>query len=187
ILRKSGNEAVLEQARRMEQELADTGIRVFLDDREQHRPGWKFNEYEVQGVPIRLALGPRDLENGVVELARRDTGEKQSVALDDLTTTIRETLDAIQQGLFDRALAFRQEQTRIADDYATFKSLIEEGGFVLMHWDGTAETETQIKEETKATIRCIPFGGQFDGTDEPGTDPVSGQPSEGRVVFARAY
>ena len=187
ILRKSGNEAVLEQARRVEQELNEAGIRVFLDDREQHRPGWKFNEYEVQGVPIRLALGPRDLENGVVELARRDTGEKQSVPLSDLTATIRETLDAIQQGLFDRALAFRQEQTRIAEDYDAFKDLIEEGGFVLMHWDGTAETEAQIKEETKATIRCIPFAGQFDGTDEPGTDLVSGQPSEGRVVFARAY
>ena len=170
------------------QTLKDAGIRVLLDDREHYRPGWKFTEYEVQGVPVRLALGPRDIGNGVIELVRRDTGEKESVAIADLSQTLNETLDAIQQRLFDRAKAFRQAQTNAADDYDTFKQLIEdEGGFVLMHWDGTAETEARIKEETKATIRCLPFPGQFDGTEEPGTDPVSGQPSKGRVVFARAY
>ena len=188
ILRKEGSEAVLEAARKIEQVLADAGIRVFLDDRDQYRPGWKFTEYEVQGVPIRLALGPRDIENGVVELVRRDSGEKQSVPLDGLAETIRETLDAVQQGLFSRAKAFREAHTNTADDYETFQRLIEEeGGFVLMHWDGTAKTEARIKEETKATIRCLPFPGQFEGTEEPGVDPVSGQPSKGRVVFARAY
>ena len=188
ILRKDGNEAVLEAAREIEQMLKDAGIRVFLDDREQYRPGWKFTEYEVQGVPIRLALGPRDLENGVVELVRRDSGEKQSVATEGLAETIRKTLDAVQQGLFDRAKAFREAHTNAADDYETFQRIIEEeGGFVLMHWDGTAETEARIKEETKATIRCLPFPGQFESTEEPGVDPVSGQPSQGRVVFASAY
>ena len=188
ILRKEGNEAVLEAARKIEQTLKDAGIRVHLDDREQYRPGWKFTEYEVQGVPIRLALGPRDLESGVVELVRRDSGEKQSVPMDGLAETIRKTLDAVQQGLFDRAKAFREAHTNTADDYETFRRVIkEEGGFVLMHWDGTAETESRIKEETKATIRCLPFPGQFEGTEEPGVDPVSGQPSKGRVVFARAY
>lgn len=188
ILRKDGSEPVLEAARAVRQELTDAGIRVFLDDRDQYRPGWKFTEYEVQGIPVRLAIGPRDVENGVVELVRRDLGDKQSVPMESLAETIRETLDSVQQGLFDSAKAFRETHTHTADDYESFKRLIEEeGGFVLMHWDGTAETETSIKEETKATIRCIPFPGQFEGTDESGVDPISGQPSKGRVVFARAY
>ncbi len=188
ILRKDGSEPVLEAARAVRQELTDAGIRVFLDDRDQYRPGWKFTEYEVQGIPVRLAIGPRDVENGVVELVRRDLGDKQSVPMESLAETIRETLDSVQQGLFDSAKAFRETHTHTADDYESFKRLIEEeGGFVLMHWDGTAETETRIKEETKATIRCIPFPGQFEGTDESGVDPISGQPSKGRVVFARAY
>lgn len=188
IMRKEGNEPVLEAAEKIRAELTDAGIRVVLDDRDQYRPGWKFNEYEVQGVPIRLAIGPRDLENGVVELARRDTSEKSSVSLDGLAAAVRGTLDAIQANLFERAKAHRDSTTQRADDYESFKRFIEnDGGFVLMHWDGTPETEAKIKEETKATIRCIPFDGQFDGTGEPGTDPVSGKPSEGLVVFARAY
>ncbi len=187
ILRKEGNEAVLEAGRRMAEALRAAGLRVVFDERDQYRPGWKFAEYEAQGVPVRLAVGPRDLENGVVELARRDTGETQSVLLDGLADTVRETLDAVQRGLFDRARAFREAHTHVVDSYDAFKAQIEEGGFVLMHWDGTAETEATIKEETKATIRCIPFPGQLDGTAEAGTDPVSGRPSEGRVVFARAY
>ncbi len=188
ITRKDGNEVILEAAEKVRKELADAGIRVFLDDREQHRPGWKFNEYEVQGVPIRLAIGPRDIENNVVELARRDTGEKESVSMDGLAASILDILDNIQQGLFDRAMAFRQTHTSTADDYESFQAFIEEkGGFVLMHWDGTPETEERIKEETKATIRCIPLVGQFEGTEEPGVDPVSGKPSKGRVVFARSY
>ncbi|MDX1439034.1 MAG: proline--tRNA ligase [Rubricoccaceae bacterium] len=188
IMRKEGNEAILQATEKIRKELADAGLRVLLDDRDQYRPGWKFNEYEVQGVPIRLALGARDIDKGVVELARRDTGQKSSVSLDKLKETIKETLDAIQQNLFDTAKAYRDRITRPVDDYDTFKqSIEEEGGFVLMHWDGTAETEEKIKEETKATIRCIPLPGQFEDSDKPGTDPVSGKPSKGRVVFARAY
>ncbi len=181
-------EAVLETARQIARDLVHAGIRVFLDDSDQHRPGWKFAEYEVQGVPLRLAIGPRDIENGVVELARRDTGEKESVAMEGLAQVISATLSEIQRGLYDRAKAFREASTRTADDYPAFQRLIEEeGGFVLMHWDGTAETEERIKTQTMATIRCIPLPGQFEGTDEPGVDPVSGKPSEGRVVFAKSY
>jgi len=180
-------EAVLEAAGRIERDLAAAGLRVHLDAREQYRPGWKFNEYEVQGVPLRLALGPRDLADGVVELARRDTGEKERVGLDGLAETLRRRLDAVQQALYDRALAFRRANTHVVNDYGRFQEQIEAGGFVLMHWDGTAETEARVKEETKATVRCIPFPGQLEGTEEAGTDPVSGQPAERRVVYARAY
>ncbi|HYE95331.1 MAG TPA: proline--tRNA ligase [Rubricoccaceae bacterium] len=180
--------AVLDAAARIEQELKQKDVRVVLDAREQYRPGWKFTEYEVQGVPLRLALGPRDVQNGTVELARRDTSEKRSVAREGLAATITAELDAIQQALFDRARAFRDAHTHRVDSYDAFKEALEgEGGFVLMHWDGTAETEARIKEETKATIRCLPFAGQFEGLDEPGTDPVSGQPAPGRALFARAY
>ena len=182
--------AVMEKAWQIENELKEVGVRVVLDDREQYRPGWKFNEYEVQGIPLRLALGPRDLQNSVVEMARRDTREKASVSLDTLADTVAETLDAVQRTLFEKALAFRQAHTHVVDSYDAFKDQIEsDGGFFLMHWDGTPETEAQVKEETKATIRCVPFPGQFEAADTsaPGTDPVSGKPSAGRVVYARAY
>ena len=177
-------QVVLAAAAEIEKELKAAGIRIFVDDRDGFRPGWKFNEYEVQGVPIRLALGPRDVANGTVEVARRDTGEKQSMSREGLADSIAELLESVQQGLFDSALAHREENTRSTDSYDEFKQILDEkGGFVSMHWDGTAETELRIKEETKATIRCIPL----EGYEEDGVDPVSGQPSKSRVLFARAY
>ncbi len=176
--------AVLEAVDQLKHQLLDAGISVKVDASEAHRPGWKFHEYEVQGVPVRVVLGPRDLKDGVCEMARRDTGEKISIPLETAASTIGETLGTIQQNLFDRALAFREARTTKVDDYDAFKAALDEpGGFVLAHWDGTAETEARIKEETKATIRCIPITQEA----EAGTDLVSGQPSKGRVVFARAY
>jgi prolyl-tRNA synthetase len=179
--------AVVEAADRMTRELRDAGVRAHLDAREQYRPGWKFTEYEVQGVPLRIAVGPRDLQNGVAELTRRDTSAKRSVPQAGLAATVRAELDDLQRALFERARQLREANTRAVDDYDEFRERIEAGGFFLMHWDGTAETEARVKDETKATIRCLPFPGQVPGSDEPGTDPVSGKPSEGRVVYARAY
>lgn len=183
------NEAVLDAAEEMRDSLTRAGYRVVLDDRDQYRPGWKFAQYEVEGVPVRLAVGPRDVKNGTAEMARRDTGEKKSVSAREIVPAIREALHDIQKALYDRAYAFRRDHTQIADSYDAFKAQIEEGGFVLMHWDGTAETEAKVKDETKATIRCVPFPGQFPGIDTAaaGTDPVSGQPSAQLVVYARAY
>ena len=190
ITRKNGdNTAVLEAAADMRDSLTKAGYRVVLDDRDQYRPGWKFAQYEVEGVPVRLAVGPRDVANGAAEMARRDTGEKASVSQREIVPAVREALHDVQKTLYDRAYAMRRDMTTVADSYDAFKGQIEDGGFVLMHWDGTAETEARIKDETKATIRCVPFPGQFPGTatDEAGTDPVSGEPSAGLVVFARAY
>ena len=186
---KGDNSAVLDAARQMRDALLADGVRVVLDDRDQYRPGWKFAQYEVEGVPVRLAVGPRDVENGTAEMARRDSGDKETVGQREITGHVRRALHGVQQGLYDRALAFRKEHTHAVDSYDDFKAQIEDGGFVLMHWDGTAETEARVKEETKATIRCVPFPDQFPGvdTEAPGTDPVSGAPSAGRVVFARAY
>ena len=184
IVRKDGSAEVLEAGDRLTKTLKDAGIAVKFDTREGYRPGWKFSEYEVQGIPIRLAIGPRDVENGVVEMARRDTFEKKSVPQSGLAEHIISTLDDIQQNLFDRAVAFRTEHTTHVDSYESFKEVLEEkGGFVLAHWDGSEETELQIKNDTKATIRCIPF----DREGEEGQDMVSGKPSKGRVYFARAY
>lgn len=184
IVRKDGSAEVLEAGDRLAAELKAAGISVKFDKREGYRPGWKFAEYEVQGVPVRLAIGPRDVENGMVEMARRDTFEKVSVPQEGLVDRIRNTLDAIQQNLFDRAVAFRAENTTRVDSYDDFKSVIEgKGGFVLAHWDGSDETEAQIKNDTKATIRCIPF----DQDEETGVDMISGKPSKGRVYFARSY
>ena len=178
---------VLEAARRIAAELSDAGIRVHLDDRDQYRPGYKFAEAEVQGIPVRLALGGRDLENGTVELARRDLREKETVPQAGLVARLREALDAVQTGLYDRALAFREANTHHVESYDAMKEALDAGGFVVAPWDGSAETEARVKDETKATIRCVPFPGQIDGTEEPGTDPVSGQPAPSRVVYARSY
>ncbi|MFT5144592.1 MAG: prolyl-tRNA synthetase [Rhodothermales bacterium] len=176
--------AVLEAASVIEASLRDAGVRVYLDDREGHRPGWKFNEYEVQGVPVRLAIGPRDVAAGTVEMARRDDRSKSSVPIEGLAGHVVSTLEAIQTGLFERALAFRAANTTSVDTYDEFKAVLDgPGGFVLMHWDGTAETEARVKAETKATIRCVPLG----GVSEPGVDPVSEGGSERRVYWARAY
>lgn len=185
ITRKNGdNEAVLQTAQSLLARLHAEGIRAHVDDREGYRPGWKFNEHEVQGVPVRLAIGPRDVESGTVEVARRDTGEKQSVPREAIGPHVRRLMGEIQQNLYDRALAFREAHTTRVDTYDAFQRVLDEkGGFVLAHWDGSDETEARIKEETKATIRCIPL----DAPEEAGTDLLTGEPSSRRVLFARAY
>ncbi len=159
------------------------GITVKYDDNDAKKPGWKFAEYELKGVPVRLAMGARDLENGTVEVARRDTLTKETVSVEGIENYIAELLKAIQANIFQKALDFRASQTREVNSYDEFKQEIEKGGFLLCHWDGTPETEERIKAETKATIRCIPF----DGDKTPGVCMVTGKPSAQRVVFARAY
>ena len=173
-----------EKVKKISAELRALGIRVKYDNDDQKRPGWKFAEYEAKGVPVRLAIGPRDLANGVVELARRDTKEKNSVALEGLSAHIDQLLKDIQTNLLEKAKAYRAEKTQKVDSYEEFKTKLEkDGGFFLAHWDGTAETEEKIKQETKATIRCIPL----DREEETGVCMVTGKPSAGRVVFAKAY
>ncbi|MCE3294548.1 MAG: proline--tRNA ligase [Crocinitomicaceae bacterium] len=175
---------ITEKANEIRQKLNALGISVKFDNDDNRRPGWKFAEYEVKGVPVRLAIGPRDLAENKVELARRDTKEKSVVSLDGLDTYIQKLLDEIQQNLYDRALKFREENMRKVDTYEDFKQQLEEkSGFFLVHWDGTAETEARIKEETQATIRCIPL----DAPDEEGKCMVTGKPSKKRVVIAKAY
>jgi prolyl-tRNA synthetase len=175
---------VLESADAIRADLTDAGVRVKLDDRDGYRPGWKFTEHEVQGVPLRLAVGPRDVQNGTVELVRRDTSSKQTVVRNGLRDGVPQLLDEIQRALFERARVFREENTMAVDDYAAFREVIEgRGGFVYAHWDGSAETEAKIKEDTKATIRCIPM----DDDNVPGVDMITGEPSSRRVLFARAY
>ncbi|WP_020605673.1 proline--tRNA ligase [Spirosoma spitsbergense] len=164
-------------------ELKKAGVLVKYDDSDANKPGWKFAEYELRGVPVRLAMGGRDLENGTVEIARRDLKTKETVPFDGLTERIVALLDDIQRTIYEKARAFRQENTFRVDTFEQFQEQIEKGGFILAHWDGTSETEETIKEMTKATIRCIPF----DQEPEEGTDVYSGKPSKGRVVFARAY
>ncbi len=165
-------------------DLKKLGISVKYDDRDTQRPGFKFAEYEMKGVPVRVAIGGRDLENGTVEIARRDTGEKQTVGQVGLDTYINDLLSDIQQNIYQKALNFREENTRKADTYEEFKKLLDEApGFISAHWDGTPETEQKIKEETKATIRCIPLNNQA----EEGKCILTGKPSVQRVLFARAY
>ncbi|WP_419241901.1 proline--tRNA ligase [Cardinium endosymbiont of Nabis limbatus] len=160
------------------------GVRVQLDDRATRKPGYKFAEYEQKGVPIRIALGPNDLQNKTVELARRDTKEKVTIPMDHLTQQVTDWLEAIQTHIYQRALSVHQARTLLVDDYPTFKKLVAgTGGFLMAHWDGTTETEEKIKAETKATIRCIPL----DDNEEPGYCIYSGKPSKRRVVFAQAY
>ena len=164
--------------------LKSQAISVKLDDRDGRKPGYKFAEYEQKGIPIRIALGPKDLDHETVELARRDTKEKITISVDGLVDQVRAWLIAIQENIYQRALALQQQHTILVDDYATFKSLIaNKGGFLLAHWDGTIATEAKIKAETKATIRCIPL----DGVEEQGNCIYSGQPSSRRVIFAQAY
>ena len=166
------------------QELKLSGIRVKYDDNENNRPGWKFAEYEMKGVPVRLAVGARDLENNVVEVARRDTKQKETVALDDVVSYIRSLLEQIQKNLFEKAFQFRSSLTTEANTWEEFEQLLDnKGGFISAHWDGTPETEEAIKEKTKATIRCIPLNNKA----EEGSCIFTGKPSKERVLFARAY
>jgi prolyl-tRNA synthetase len=175
---------ISEKANEIKRKLEAKGISVKYDDRDSFKPGWKFNEYEFKGVPVRIAIGPRDIENGTVEVARRDTLEKEVYQITDIENKIENLLDAIQNNLFTKALSFRQNNTRKADTWEEFNRILDqEGGFILAHWDGTPETEEAIKEKTKATIRCIPF----DAPEEEGKCIFSGKPSKRRVVFARSY
>ncbi|WP_423128143.1 proline--tRNA ligase [Gaoshiqia sp. Z1-71] len=160
------------------------GISVKYDNLDTKKPGWKFAEYELKGVPVRLALGPRDLENGTVEVARRDTLTKETASLENIDQFVSELLENIQKNIYSKAYDFRAENTTKVDTYEEFKEVLNtKGGFILAHWDGDAETEQKIKEETKATIRCIPFSGE----KEEGVCMYSGKPSSQRVIFALAY
>ncbi len=164
--------------------LKTLGIRVKYDNSDNSRPGWKFAQYELQGIPVRIALGLRDMENKVVEVARRDTKEKNSMPMDGLEENIVKLLDEIQQNMYNKALDFRNEKTTNADNWDDFVKLLDgKGGFIEAHWDGTAETEEKIKDQTKATIRCIPMNNK----PEAGACILSGKPSTQRVLFARAY
>ncbi len=171
-------------ANKMKKLMEAKGISVKYDNRDNQRPGWKFAEYELKGVPIRIAIGGRDLENGTVEVARRDTMEKETLLQADIENKIEHLLEQIQDNLYQKALAMREAKTYNADSYDEFKKILEETpGFVMAHWDGTSETEQKIKEETKATIRCIPLNNK----KEEGKCIYSGKPSQQRVVFAKAY
>lgn len=164
--------------------LKQRGISVKLDNNDTKKPGWKFAEYELKGVPVRLAMGARDLANNTIEVARRDTLTKETLSLDNnIEEAILGLLKDIEANIFRKAAAYREANTRTVDSYEEFKQEIEKGGFILAHWDGTPETEARIKEETKATIRCIPL----DRDETPGVCMVTGKPSTGRVLFARAY
>lgn len=175
--------AITEQAEKIMNLLKKAGISVKYDDDDTKKPGWKFAEYELRGVPVRLAIGARDLENNTVEVARRDTLTKTTVSADNIEIYVSELLAEIQKNIYQKAFDFRTSVTREVNSYEEFKVEIEKGGFLLCHWDGTPETEEKIKEETKATIRCIPL----EGDQTPGVCMVTGKPSKQRVIFARAY
>ena len=164
-------------------ELQAAGVSVKLDDSDNKRPGFKFADYELKGVPVRLAMGARDLENNTIELMRRDTLEKENVSFDNIAQHVTELLADIQNNLFEKARRYRDAHIYECDNYDEFKTKVKDGGFFLCHWDGTAETEAKIKEETQATIRCIPFG--YEQTE--GVDMVSGKPAKYRVIIARSY
>jgi prolyl-tRNA synthetase len=175
---------VKEAGDKIKEELRDYGISVKFDDRDTHKPGWKFAEYELKGVPVRVALGARDLENGTVEVARRDTLEKQTYPQEGIAKVIKDLLKDIQENIYNKALNYREEHTFKADTMEEFKDILNnKGGFVLAHWDGTTETELKIKEMTKATIRCIPV----DNPLEDGKCILTGAPSTQRVLFAKSY
>ena len=168
----------------IKKKLEDKGILVKYDNRDTHKPGFKFAEYELKGVPVRIAIGPRDIENNTLEVARRDTFEKEVKSQDGIENYIDDLLNQIQDNIYNKALKFREENTHKVDSYEEFKDIIEnKGGFVLAHWDGTTETEQKIKNETKATIRCIPF----DSPEEDGKCILTGKPSKKRALFAKAY
>jgi prolyl-tRNA synthetase len=175
---------VSDVAKEVMKELRAKGIRVKFDNRDTHKPGWKFNEYELKGVPVRLAIGPRDVENGTLELARRDTLTKETISRNEVVTTVVELMDEIQSNLYNKAVDYRSKNTTEVNSYDEFKEVLNsKGGFILAHWDGTSGTEEKIKNETKATIRCIPL----DAKEELGSCMVTGKPSTKKVLFAKAY
>ena len=176
-------DALMEKLNPLADELKKLGIRVQIDASEKATPGYKFADYELKGVPLRIAMGGRDLENGTVELARRDTMTKETVAFDGIVETIQHLLQEIQDNIYQKALNFRLENTREVNTWEEFKEEIKKGGFLMCHWDGTPETEEKIKAETKATIRCIPL----EGDKTPGQCIYTGKPSSQRVIFAIAY
>ena len=175
--------AVTEAMKPVIDTLRQKGISVKFDDADNKRPGFKFADYELKGVPVRLVMGGRDLENGTVEVMRRDTLEKETVKFEGIAEYVIDLLDKIQENIFEKARAFRDAHIYECDNYEEFKEKVKDGGFFLCHWDGTAETEAKIKEETQATIRCVPFA--FEQT--PGVDMVSGKPAKCRVLIARSY
>ena len=163
--------------------LEELGISVKYDDSDNKRPGFKFADYELKGIPVRLVMGGRDLENNTIEIMRRDTLEKESVSFDGIVERVKTLLDNIQANLFEKARAYRDAHVYECDNYDEFKERVKDGGFFLCHWDGTAETEAKIKENTQATIRCVPF--DYEQTE--GVDMVSGKPAKCRVIIARSY
>lgn len=175
--------AINERVADIVENLQAKGISVKYDNAENKRPGFKFADYEIKGVPVRLVLGMRDLQNGTLEVMRRDTLEKETLPLEGIEDRVVNLLDEIQENIYQKALAYRNERMVEVDTYDDFKAQIENGRFVLAHWDGTAETEAKIKEETKATIRCLPFGME----ETPGKCVYTGKPSARRVLFARSY
>ncbi len=177
-------DAIKAKITELEDALEKQGVSFKFDDRDTHKPGWKFAEYELKGVPLRIAMGPRDLENGTVELARRDTKEKETVSFDALAQLIPQKLGEIQSSIYDKAFVYRNEHTTEVNSWDEFVDVLEnKGGFISAHWDGTEETEAKIKEQTQATIRCIPL----DVKEEEGTCILTGEPSQRRVLFAKAY
>ena len=180
---KAGLYAITAKVLPLVEELKRAGVSVKYDDADNKRPGFKFADYEIKGVPVRLAIGARDLEEGTVEIMRRDTLEKETVPFEGIAGHIERLLEDIQHNLYDKALERMHQKTVRVDTYDEFKQKIEEGGFILAPWDGTTETELKIKEDTKATLRCIPL----DSEEEDGVDMISGKPSKRRVIFARNY
>ena len=177
-------EQINEKAEDIIKSLRAKGVSVKYDNRTSHKPGWKFNEYELKGVPLRIAIGPKDLEKGTVELARRDTLQKQFVSMDEVSNLVPSLLTEIQEQLYNKALKYRDEHVTYVDDFDTFKELLDsKTGFFACHWDGTSQTEDKIKDLTKATIRCIPL----DAIEEEGKCILTGAPSKRRVLFAKAY
>jgi prolyl-tRNA synthetase len=175
---------ISEVANKIKKDLEAQGISVKYDDKDNNTPGWKFADYELKGVPVRIAIGPRDIENQTVEIARRDTLTKEIIKMDSVKEFIPKLLEDIQQNIFNKALDFRKDNTSYVDTWDEFVSTLDnKGGFIMAHWDGTVETEEKIKEETKATIRCIPF----DSPEEEGKCIYTGKPSHRRVLFARSY
>ncbi|WP_314078496.1 proline--tRNA ligase [Hoylesella pleuritidis] len=176
-------QAITEKVIPIINELRALGISVKYDDADNKRPGFKFADYELKGVPVRLVIGGRDIENGTVEIMRRDTLEKETKPIDGIVEFVKNLLDEMQQNIFQKALKFRDEHIYACDNYDEFKERIKDGGFFLCHWDGTEETEAKIKEDTQATIRCVPFNAE----QTPGVDMVSGKPAKYRVIIARSY